>query len=287
MSYGALDFARAAWSHPLAAGDRLGTLWRIFRWQVQSRLDGRGRTVPWVNDARLYVRRGMTGATGNIYHGLHEFADMGFFAHFLRPGDVFADVGANVGTYTVIGAKVCGAKVHAFEPADETLPFLRRNIEDNGIGDAVTVHEVALGEREGTVHFTVGRDTTNQIAEGGDAGSTRPVPLRRLDDELAGVPLAAMKIDVEGAEEGLIKGASQVLSNPSLRAVQIETITPFVENAFAKAGYARRWYDPFTRTLSASDQGLKPNNTLFVRDEPFVTERLRASRPVRVGKRAI
>ena len=51
----------------------------------------------------------MTGATGNIYAGLHEFVDMAFCLHLLRSGDLFVDVGANIGSYTVLASKVAGA----------------------------------------------------------------------------------------------------------------------------------------------------------------------------------
>jgi hypothetical protein len=43
----------------------------------------------------------MTGATGNVYYGLHEFQDMAFVTHYLREGYLFADIGANIGSYSV------------------------------------------------------------------------------------------------------------------------------------------------------------------------------------------
>ena len=58
----------------------------------------------------------MTGATGNIYTGLHEFEDMMFLLHLLRPGDIFVDAGANIGSYTVLASAVVGAKSISFEP---------------------------------------------------------------------------------------------------------------------------------------------------------------------------
>ena len=60
----------------------------------------------------------MYGATGNIYCGLHDFEEMSFLMHFLRAGDVFADVGVNVGAYSMLAASV-GARAIAFEPAGE------------------------------------------------------------------------------------------------------------------------------------------------------------------------
>ena len=63
---------------------------------------------------------GMTGATGNVYCGLHEFEDMALVLHALRPRDLFVDVGANVGSYTVLGgqpARVALASNPSLEPS--------------------------------------------------------------------------------------------------------------------------------------------------------------------------
>jgi Met-10+ like-protein len=87
----------------------------------------------------------MHGATGNIYCGLHEFAEMAFTLHLLRPGDLFADIGANVGSYTVLAAGVCGARVVAVEPGPAAGAALAKNIALNRLGDRVSVAAVALG----------------------------------------------------------------------------------------------------------------------------------------------
>ena len=84
-------------THPLTKHRRLPAMARVLRWQIASRI--KEVIVHWIGGTRLAARRGMTGLTGNIYAGLHEFADMAFLLHFLRPSDLFADVGANVGSY--------------------------------------------------------------------------------------------------------------------------------------------------------------------------------------------
>jgi hypothetical protein len=76
---------------------------------LRSRLQGE-TIFHWVGGQRLAIRHGMTGATQNIYVGLHEFADTMLPLHFLREGDLFLGIGANVGTYTVIASGVCRAK---------------------------------------------------------------------------------------------------------------------------------------------------------------------------------
>jgi predicted RNA methylase len=77
----------------------------------------------------------MTGATGNIYAGLHDFHEMALLLHFLRPCDVFVDIGANVGAYSVLASGVVGAKTFAFEPVPQTFACLRDNVRMNDLQD--------------------------------------------------------------------------------------------------------------------------------------------------------
>jgi hypothetical protein len=85
MLHGIMTTWRFLATHLLTRDHRFAAFARLIRWQIQSRLSDEV-VVPWIAGARLAVRRGMTGATGNIYAGLHEFADMAFLLHFLRRG---------------------------------------------------------------------------------------------------------------------------------------------------------------------------------------------------------
>jgi len=58
--------------------------------------------LPFVGGSVLLAIRGMTGASGNWYCGLAEFEDMALVLHALRPGELFVDIGANVGAYSVL-----------------------------------------------------------------------------------------------------------------------------------------------------------------------------------------
>ena len=101
--------------HPLTRDQKVRAFCRFLCWQIKCRLQ-REVIVPWIAGTNLAVRRGMAGATGNIYCGLHEFEDMAFLLHLLRPEDTFVDVGANIGSYTILAAGVCRARSIAFEP---------------------------------------------------------------------------------------------------------------------------------------------------------------------------
>ena len=125
------------WRHPLNAGGRLSAIGRVARWQIGSRLLPGAVALPYVGGTRLFATRGMTGATGNWYCGLHEVAEMAFVLHVLRQSDKFIDVGANVGSYTVLAAGAVGSRAFAVEPIPTTFGFLRRNVELNGLGERV------------------------------------------------------------------------------------------------------------------------------------------------------
>jgi FkbM family methyltransferase len=249
--------------HPLTRGNVPAALGRFARYQLLTRTR-REVTLPWIEGTKLVVRTHTPGASGNIYAGLHEYPDMGFLIHFLRPNDLFVDVGANVGSWTVLASGLCRARTVAVEADPRTAEFLRRNIEANGIGELVSVETVAVGDRDGFIRFTVGRDTMNRIAEAGDA-SVQEVPVRRLDALLSDVP-TFLKLDVEGHEEAVIRGAAGFLHERKLMAVSTELCSPGVEAALTQAGLRRAWYDPDARCLTTAPNGLAANNSLFVRD---------------------
>ena len=133
-------------THPLGARNKGKTWIRCLRWQLGSRLLNAPVVMPWLDKSCLVVERGMTGATGNLYCGLHEFADMALVLHyFSNASGSFVDVGANIGSYTILASKVCGASTIAIEPLPSTFERLKRNLAANGIGGSVEAHCSAAG----------------------------------------------------------------------------------------------------------------------------------------------
>ncbi len=132
-------------THPLTRHRRLSAAARVLRWQIESSIRSEV-IIDWIGGTKMAARRGMTGVTGNIYAGLHEFADMAFVLHFLRSGDLFADVGANVGSYTILASGVVGCRAVAFEPDPASAATLERNIKLNKIANRVEIRITAVGE---------------------------------------------------------------------------------------------------------------------------------------------
>lgn len=282
--------------HPLTHNDLRPACRRYLKWQLLSRLKRGPITVSFVNNTVLVVERGMAGATGNIYAGLHDFAEMSFLCHFLRPEDLFVDVGANVGTYSILAGGVASARCHAYEPVPKTFQRLKRNVRANNLLDKVAIHCCAIGARDATLPITSNADATNHLLRSGEEDSSAiEVPVKKLDDLLSQETPAAIKIDVEGFEPEVIEGASNLLLKPDLRAIIIEVneplnfagtdASPIVERMHGY-GFQCVSYEAFTRKLCpiARPQGA---NAIFVRDQDFVNERLRAAAPFRVNGRSV
>lgn len=141
--------------------------------------------------------------------------EVGYACQRVCPRDgVVADIGGNIGTTALaFAAAVPEGTVHVFEPSPEMLGCLRRNVELSG-ADNVTVHACGLGDRATTASL--------QVAIPGNPGSAylsrepattgTPVEVRRLDDVLATTPrLDFVKIDVEGLELQVLRGATELL----------------------------------------------------------------------------
>jgi FkbM family methyltransferase len=214
----------------------------------------------------------MRGATGNIYCGLHEFADMAFLLHLLRPQDLFVDVGANVGSYSVLASAVVGAHTIAAEPDPHTMIALRRNIAVNDVTDRVHAIETAVGREAGTARFSVGLDTINHVVTEGNS-QTRDVAVETLDNLLRGSSPTLIKLDVEGHEADVVAGANETLLNPSLLAIETEGTSSVVTKPLIGAGFTRVYYDPFSRRM-LDEPTFAHSNALFVRDRDTVQRRV-------------
>jgi len=266
-------------------------LLRFLRWQIGSRLVPGAVAAPFVDDTRLLVLPGMTGATGSIYHGLHEFEDMGLVLHALRPGDLFVDIGSNVGSYTILAAGACGARVLAIEPNPATFVHLNDNVRLNDLERLVQTRNVAAGAATGVLEFSTDLDVLNHVISETDSAELprTQVPVETLDSLLAGDAAFLIKIDTEGYETEVIGGALGTLSDPALVAVVMEMNDSgkrygFDENKLHRLmlenGFRPFRYDPIDRAITPLEiekKNLLAGNTLYVRDLEGLTARVRSA----------
>lgn len=275
--------------HPLLRGQPWVGFGRFAWWQLRSRLQPGRHCYAWVGGAKLWLQRGWGGLTGNYYAGLHEFEDMAFLLHLLRPSDRFVDVGANMGSYTILARGVCGAGTVSYEPVTATFERLQDNLRLNDALDGRSrLVRAAVGSAPGTLKMSAGQDAMNHVVAAEEA-SALEVPVVTLDEDLFATPLL-MKVDVEGFETEVFRGARRHLANPALRALIVELNglgrrygydEAALHADLLAAGFAPYAYDPFTRSLRPL-AAPGPHNTIYCRDLPFIEARLQAASLVTV-----
>jgi FkbM family methyltransferase len=169
----------------------------------------------------------------NVGHGVDASGEAWFVPRVLEclPGAVCADVGANVGHYSDLLVANGAQRIFAFEPIPPTFARLRENMAHRC---DVTALNVALGERIGkvTVHVSTdesastlaSRDSTMASAETGGDVVSYEVPLVTLDSVCfeRNVSFDFVKIDVEGFELEVLRGATRMLRERPPSALQIE-----------------------------------------------------------------
>jgi FkbM family methyltransferase len=152
-------------------------------------------------------------------------------------GAVLVDIGANVGMYTIWAAKTRGAKVYAFEPESQNYALLNRNIARNGIADLAVAYCVSLSDSVGFGRLALSAFMTggsvHQFSEIPGAGS-KPGAFSQgsysstLDTVVAEgiVPVPDyVKIDVDGIEPRIVRGARNTFADPRVKSVLIEVDT--------------------------------------------------------------
>jgi FkbM family methyltransferase len=160
--------------------------------------------------------------------GLYDYNNMSLIRDLLRDGGTFVDIGANIGSYTLIGSENNAARVYAFEPHPVTFQLLRKNIELNQ-RDNVVLHNVALGSSEGEVFFTDWTGSSiNHIVPGTQQPSgTIAVPCHRMDQlcQIGGITPQIVKIDVEGFEYDVLLGFGDLISSVQVLMIEMNGLS--------------------------------------------------------------
>jgi FkbM family methyltransferase len=186
-------------------------------------------------------------------------------------GEIFYDVGANVGAYSLVAARGAGARVFAFEPAGPNYHDLCRNIALNDCDESISPFPIALWNETATVPFShrmlqtgVAMHAMGARLEG--AEFRQPVLAYRLDDMIAtfGLPVPQhAKIDVDGPELKVLQGATAMLRDPAWRSILLEIDSAGgSENESAIVDLLQRCG---FRTEMTFERGSAPASRVFVR----------------------
>ncbi len=243
--------------------------------------------LEWINGLILPMEKGNNGLTGNYYLGLHEFVDMSFAIHLLRENDSFIDVGSNLDSYSLLASGVAKANSFAIEAVPSTHERLVKNIGINLLGDKIKTKCIALStplHRSNGVklRFSSDRGCMNSFVDDSYNGSTISVSISTLDEECINVDPVLIKIDVEGFEEDVVKGAAEILRKSSLLAVIIEGQTETVNQLFRDAGFVDVNYFPLERKIEPRSK-YTPNRIWIKKDKIDEISRLLRTAPTQTA----
>jgi len=196
-----------------------------------------------------------------IKNGAYEKRRASYLRSHLTATDVFVDIGANIGFFTVIAARK-GASVHAFEPDPMNYQRLLRNVKLNGFSRTqVKTYPCALGRESG--HALLHRPLTDNYGMVSMVDGLAPdglrVPMRRLDDVLQPFPSrCVVKIDVEGAELQVLEGAKSFLDRMKANSLWLVEVhnevgveMTSVAGRFRTWGYLVSYFDDDTGEITA------------------------------------
>ncbi len=171
-------------------------------------------------NVRVGLRYRETLGLSSLLNGTFELAELNFVSEYLKAGDKAMDIGANVGIFSVVmGASVgVHGSVLAFEPVASNVLRLEKNLRKNAL-DNVSVFPVALGAADGQMRMHMATDPAypsfGEVQGGFGSGTEEIIKVRSLDgvwEELGRPHVALLKIDVEGSELDVLRGATSFLT---------------------------------------------------------------------------
>ena len=271
--------------HPLASLNKFKAFSNFLHWQLHYRSANQSLSAfifLFVENTKIILRPGETGATGNIYAGLHELVDMSLIMHFLSEEDIFFDIGANIGSYSLLAGGVSNSSVIALEPVSHTFSKLQENIGVNNLFEKVKCLQYGAGSSISQGTITTDYGCQNKIISESQSDSqlsevnSELINITTIDElsKLYGFP-TAIKIDVEGYEDFAFEGASQT---DILSLIIIETVSDSLHQKFSQAGFVRVYYNPYTREiLNTPISSFTSVNYIYVKHLNLVIQKVNQS----------
>lgn len=263
-------------NHPLAKNNVLGAYIRYIQFNLIQFIWPKKRVYKWIEGLRFYAERGDAGIVANIYVKLHDYEDSMFLLNMLKENELFVDVGANVGHFSLLAAGVNKANVVALEPIASTFKKLCDNVMLNKLSSKVECLQIGAGEQKGKLAFIQNETVKNRVALK-PSSQTLEVPVVTLDELLEGKTPVCIKIDVEGFEYFVLKGAEKTLQKKSLKYLIVEFnnsgLQYNVSNEMLFNLIASHNFIPVTYKGNVVKEAATFNkekfNTLFIRKNPF------------------
>lgn len=278
------SFLIVPFTHPFASKNIFKAFIRIIRWQILSRQKTE-IIETWVNDLKVICKNGDTGFTGNLYYGLMEYHDMSFVMHLLDSNDTFVDIGSNLGSYTLLVGGVCKSITYSLEPSPTTFKRLIKNVEINNL-DNIQCLNIGAGDENGSFYMTDDKGPENHlIIDNKTYRSNIKVEVQKVDDINFKSKPTFMKIDTEGCEYQVIKGAMNILESSEMIGLLVEIngnnerfngTNHEIVNLLKKMGYMPYRFDHIKNDLNKIEYVNSKGNTLFIKNYDLALNKIKS-----------
>jgi len=224
---------------PAGIPETLGFLaGRLARHPATLLLAGGRWRVRWPQGFDLYYTAKFNSVTHHyVATGSYEDAELNLVQANLRADSVFLDIGANVGLFSLLAARVIQTgRIFSFEPLPETHRDLLANIALNRAADRIEPLALALSDRSGEGYITSDFHASNFLVDASAVSPKQPIALSTLDAFAAArrfERIDLIKLDVEGCELSVLRGGLATLRRfqPMLLVELIEQPVEFHERA--------------------------------------------------------
>ncbi len=232
---------RLALEDPANAMEKNKTRARVVRFHLASALFHKATAFPVGKHSRILVDPKFPSTLKALTSRTPDGDNMLAWGRILSPGDVFVDVGANAGLYSVMAADM-GARVVSVEPFAECRKALAANRALNGfefeIVPAALASDALIEQCGRTMTLTEDKGPRNHLLlQDGSRGARVPVMTldEVIDDKVdRNEVVTGLKVDVEGAELLVLEGAVRAISGGRVKWIQLEYNTLARDNGFAQ-----------------------------------------------------
>ncbi|MBT8579364.1 FkbM family methyltransferase [Polynucleobacter paneuropaeus] len=257
--------------------------------------------INWINDVNIIISKSDKSLLCTLYLGLPEIREQMFLMRTLTPKDLFIDVGACTGSFSLLAGCVCNSNILSFEPVHSSYTRLIENLNINikylnQKNNNITLQKI-VSNKHTSFFISNNNGVQNKVSLEDNLlnSNYELIETCTLDDfnynEYQGIFL---KIDVEGFESFVLDGAKKLLSNPNLYAICIETAghgSKFGKSDFDLLEIIKS-YGFIPINFSTSNQHINEDkaiyeNTILIRDFNEIEGRLLNNKNLKINIKSV
>jgi FkbM family methyltransferase len=215
-------------NHPLNHRKKIHTFIKVVWWKINQVFFRIPAVIEMTKGAKLVCYPTSSYGSFVVYANFPEFEEMDFIKNIVSDGHTVIDVGANIGSISILSASQGKTvKVYAFEPTEKLIPYLQENININQFQNQIIIHQHAISNKNGTLKFVLESESEiNHIHSGNNKEknlvTVKSSTLDKIarDSKIKHVDL--LKVDVEGAELLVFKGAKKLFKEKRIETIVFE-----------------------------------------------------------------